>query len=155
MNKHNDIANDHHLKQEHYTLPPYLHCRLNELYSGGRFIQIDALQELVRAKNGEEAHTVNITTHIALQHSLKYVINTRNIIDNMNVIFADTIPLLNPKSPKFSSSQTHTLFHKIKKGSSPYRKVLGRNIDFLTTTRLVAWRKATGDNNLNIQTPSI
>ena len=68
------------------------------------------------------------------------------------MIFPDTIPLLNPKPPKFSSSQTHALFHKIKKGSSPYRKVLDRNIDFLTTTRLVAWRKATGDNTVIIET---
>jgi hypothetical protein len=104
----------------------------------GRFIQIDALQELVRAKTGDDGHTVTDTTHLSLQHSLKYVIITRNVFDNRNVIFSDTIPLLNPKPPKFSSSQTHALFHKIKKGSSPYRKVLDRNIDFITPKRLAS-----------------
>ena len=69
---------------------------MSELYSGGPFIQIDALQELVRAKTGEEAHTVTVTTHIALQHSLKYVINSRETFDNTKVIFPNTIPLLNP-----------------------------------------------------------
>jgi hypothetical protein len=71
------------------------------------------------------------------------------VFDNRNVIFLDTIPLLNPKPPKFSSSQTHALFHKIKKGSSPYRKVLDRNIDFITPKRLAAWRKVTGDNTVS------
>jgi hypothetical protein len=126
------------LKQEHYKLPPNFHCRLSELYSGGHFIQIDALQDLVRAKIGDDNHNVTDTTHLSLEHSLKYGINTRNIFDNRNVIFPDTIPLLNPKPPKFPSSQTYALFHKIKKGSNAYRKVLDRNIDFITPKRLAA-----------------
>ena len=65
------------------------------------------------------------------------------------IIFPDTIPLLNPKPPKFSSSQTYALFHKIKKGSNAYRKVLDRDIDFINYKRLKAWRNATGDNNVN------
>ena len=79
--------NSRPLKQEHDNLPPNFHCRLNELYSGGHFIQIDALQDLVRAKIGDDSHNVTDTTHLSLQHSLKYVINTRNIFDNRKVIF--------------------------------------------------------------------
>ena len=44
------------LKQYSFNLPTNFHCRLSELCTGGRFISIDALQDLVRTRAGDE-HT--------------------------------------------------------------------------------------------------
>ena len=53
-------------KQENFNLPTTFHCRLSELYMGGRFIQIDALQDLVRERTGNAETEVTETTLLAL-----------------------------------------------------------------------------------------
>ena len=62
------------LKQESFNLPTNFHCRLSELYTGGRFIQINALQELVRGRTGNEHTEVSENSHLLLQNSMRYVI---------------------------------------------------------------------------------
>ena len=72
-------------------------------------------------------------------------------MDGVKIIFPNSIPLLNPKPPKYSSRQTHALFPKTKKGSSIYRKILDRDLEF-KTTRLKSWRKTTGDTTVEMKT---
>ena len=78
--------------------------------------------------------------------------SVRETLDGVKIIFPNSIPLLNPKPPKYSSSQTNALFHKTKKGSSMYRKILDRDLDFITASRLKSWRKTTGDPTLELET---
>ena len=132
------------LVQTYYSLPQDFNCRIFELFSGGKFLQHEQLQELVRTKTQKDDTIVSETTHLMLQRSLKFVTNPRETFENTKVIFPNTLPLLNPKPPKYSSSQTNSFFHKIKKGSSPYRKILDRGISFINSARISAWKKATG-----------
>ena len=99
---------------------------------GRRFIQIDALQDLVQERTGNDETEVTETSFLALQNSMKYVIGSHRTHDGVKIIFPNSIPLLNPKPPKYSSSQTNAMFHKIKKGSSIYRRILARDLDFIT-----------------------
>jgi hypothetical protein len=133
------------LKQENFNLPNNFHCRLSELYMGSRFIQIDALQDLVQERTGNDEPEVTETSFLALQNSMKYVIGSQKTHDGVKIIFPNFISLLNPKPPKYSSSQTNAKFHKTKKGSSINRKILDRDLDFITASRQKSWRKTTGD----------
>jgi hypothetical protein len=83
---------------------------------------------------------------------MKYVIGSKNTHDGVKIVFPNSISPLNPKPPKYSSSQTNAMFHKIKKGSSIYRRILDRDLDFITTSRQKSWRKSTGDNTVEMET---
>jgi hypothetical protein len=83
---------------------------------------------------------------------MKYVIGSQKTHDGVKIIFPNSIPLLNPKPPKYSSSQTNAKFHKIKKGSSIYRRILYRDLDLITSTRQKSWRKTTRDHTVEMET---
>ena len=80
------------------------------------------------------------------------VTNPRETFENTKVICQNTLPLLKQKPPKFSSSQTYSFFNKIKKGSSLYRKILDRGLDFITNARITSWKKVTGLTEISKET---
>ena len=79
---------------------------------------MDELHALFRTRTGVETTEVSENSHLQLQNSLRYVIGHRQIYDGVKIIFPNSIPLLNPKPPKYSTSQTYALFKKTRKGSS-------------------------------------
>ena len=80
------------LKQENFNLPNNFHCRLSELYMGSRFIQIDALQDLVQERTGNDEPEVTETSFLALQNSMKYVIGSQRTHDGVKIILPNSIP---------------------------------------------------------------
>ena len=80
---------------------------------------------------------------------MRYVIGRQKTLDGVKIIFPNSIPLLNPKPPNQS---TNALFQKIKKGSSMYRKILDRDLHFMTASSLKSCRKTTGANTVEMDT---
>ena len=136
----------------HFNLPANFYCKLGELYRGGSFINQETLTELVRRRTGNQGFVVTETTHLLLKNCLKYVVGQRDSYNSIRRVFPSTIPLYNPNPPKFTADTTITLFNKIKKGSSMYRKVLDRNLDFVTASRVDSWKKTTGEDNISPET---
>ena len=68
---------------------------------------------------------------------LKFLTNSNGQIKS----FPNTIPLMNPKPPKYSSSTLENLVSKTKKGRKNFRKILSRCKDFITTKLINNWGK--------------
>ena len=74
------------LLQTYYNLPQDFHCRIIELFSGGKFLNREQLQNLVRNKTQNEEIIVTETTHLLLLRSLKFVTNPRETFENIKVV---------------------------------------------------------------------
>ena len=130
------------LNQAYYSLPENFHCRLSELYQEALFKSEAALQDLVRRRTGSQDFTLAPNSHIMLKDALKFVIKNTEKHENKLVQYPNSVPLNNPKPPKFSHSNTLSLYTNSKSGSKPYRRILDRKINFVDNRRVNAWRKA-------------
>ena len=61
--------------------------------------------------------TLDENTRIRIYALLKYVLGYGTHYDGIKRNFGDTAPLMNPKPPKYSSSNITNLMEKTKKGS--------------------------------------
>ena len=59
---------------------------------------------------------------------------------------------MNPKPPKYSSSNITNLMEKIKKGSRSFRKVIEKDQDFLDLASMKRWKKTLKDDDLDQET---
>ena len=66
----------------------------------------------------------------------KYILGQGSHYDGVKRVFGDTALLLYPNPPRYSSSNISNLMGKIKKGSQKFRKVLTKNQDFNTNSKL-------------------
>ena len=129
------------LEQRYFKLPLNFHCRLAELYQGGTFLNHTKLQTLIRTRTDNVNFILTENSHLSLKNSLKYIIKNTASHDGVKVTFPNSVPLLNPRPPKHSSSNTLELYKRTKKGSKAYRRILDRDINFITNTRVNSWKK--------------
>ena len=117
------------------------HCRLSELYQGGVFITKQAFQNLIRLRANDQNYILAENSHLLLKNALKYVIKNSGVRDGRKVTFQNSVPLKNPKPPKYSHSDTFSLFMNSRSGSKPFRRILDKEIDFVDKQRVNSWKK--------------
>jgi hypothetical protein len=83
---------------------------------------------------------------------MKYILGFGTHYDGIKKIFPNTIPCLDTRPPKYSSSNVENMMSKIKKGSKSYRKILTRQQDFITAARLNSWKTTLEDDELDTET---
>ena len=132
------------VSQTYLNLPPYLTINLNELYDGGRFIEEPALEDLIRV-DGNINYRIGENTRIQLISIFKYILGNGSHHDGVK-------KSLYPTPNRYSLTNISNLIGKIKKGSQKFRKVLTRNQDFITNSRLEKWRKTLECNELDGET---
>ena len=137
------------LKQAYYQLPENFHCRVSELYQGGTFIIRKNLETLVRTRTGIQNYILTELSHSMLRNSMKFVIKNTSKHEGENVKYPNCIPLNHPKPPKFSHSNTLSLYQKSKSGSKAFRRILDKNINFIDNRRVTSWRKALNTEDIS------
>ena len=106
------------------------------------------LENLIRL-HGNLNYKIGENTRIQLLSICKYIIGNGTHHGGVKKVFGNTAPLLYPTPTMYSSSNVTNLMGKIKKGSQKLRKVLTRNQDFVTNSRLDKWRKTLECNDLD------
>jgi hypothetical protein len=132
-------------------IPQRTTINLNELYEGGRFLEDEDLETLIR-RNSNDDYVLGPNTAISLKNMMKYVLGIGTHYDGVKKIFPNTVPVLDARPPKYSSSNIENLMSKIKRGSKNFRKVLTRHQDFITTARLNSWKTTLDNDELDKET---
>ena len=74
-----------------------------------------------------------------LRRAMKFVTGMSERCEGVKLSFPMTIPALDPKPLKYSSSSLRTFTSKIKRGSQKFRALLTREDDFIDDARLQSW----------------
>ena len=61
--------------------------------------------------------------------------------DSRKVTFPNSVPLNNPKPPKYYHSNTFSLYMNSRSESKPFRRILDREINFVDKKRGNSWKK--------------
>ena len=69
--------------------------------------------------------------------------------DGVKRPFGNIAPLMNPRQPKYTSSNINNLMEKIKKGTPKFRKTLEKEQDFINNASMNKWKKTLQDENLD------
>ena len=131
------------ITNEYLALPPELNLNLNEIYRGGILLSEAELEALVNTKL-DLNYTIDPNTHPKLKFMTKSILGSGEKSNGQLKTFPNTIPLMNPKPPKYSSSTLENLVNKTIKGSKNFRKILSRGKDFITKKLINNWKKNLG-----------
>ena len=102
------------INYEYLALPPELNLNLNEIYRGGILLSEAELEALVNTKL-DLNYTIDPNTHPKLKFLTKSILGSGEKSNGQLKTFPNTIPLMNPKPPKYSSSTLENLVSKTKK----------------------------------------
>ena len=103
----------------------------------------------MRSRTDNQDYNLTEHTYTLPKNSLKFVIKNTSKHEGQNVKYPNSVPLNCPKPPKFSHSNTLSLYQKSKSGSKAFRRILDRKINFIDNRRVNAWKKALNTPEIN------
>ena len=128
------------LEVRHFGLPYNSNIKIIDVYSACRLKTMEQLEELVHRDEEEADFRMAEGSYLRLKRAMKFVTGMQERCEGVPLSFPMTIPALDSKPLKYSSSSLRTFTGKIKKGSQKFRAVLTRHADFIDEPKLDAWK---------------
>ena len=128
------------LEARHFGFPYNSNIRIIDIFSACRLKPMEQLEALVHRDEDEADFQIAEGSYLRLARAMKFVTGMQERYEGVPLSFPMTIPALDTKPLKYSSSSLRTFTGKIKKGSQKFRAILTRNADFIDETKLDAWK---------------
>ena len=124
------------LDPRYFGFPVTSNIKVIYVFSACRFKSQEQLEALVHRDEEEADFRLEEGSFLRLKLAVKFITGMREQCEGVNLTFPMTIPALDPKPLKYSSSSLRTFTGKIKKGSQKFRALLTREDDFKDETKV-------------------
>ena len=105
------------LNPRYFGIPDSSNIRVIDIFSACRFIAQEQLETLLQRDQDQEDFRIQDGSYLRLKRALKFVTGMKEQNEGVRLSFPLTIPALDPKPFKYSSSSLRTFSRKIKKVS--------------------------------------
>ena len=128
------------LDPRYFGFPVTSNIKVIYVFSACRFKSQEQLEALVHRDEEEADFRLEEGSYLRLRRAMQFVTGMSERCEGVKLSFPMTIPALDTKPLKYSSSSLRTFTGKIIRGSQKFRAILTRKDDFIDDASVQSWR---------------